>query len=426
MTRRNAWPQDADAAVIDPHPPLRDSNAHADGTSVAAPAPPPPGVRPPSPPRVLVTGGAGFIGTHVVDRLLARGCRVTVLDRLDPQVHGEGATVPRHLDPAADFIRGDVADPDAVGNALDGVSRVVHLAAAVGVGQSMYAPAAYTRDNDLATAVLLEALAPRKADARGGGVKRLVVASSMSVYGEGRYADADGRPVADVARSLDDLQHDRWEPTDDRGRPLTPLPTDEGKPTDTSSVYALNKFVQERMSLMLGAAYGIPTTAFRFFNVYGPRQSLSNPYTGVMAIFAGRLLNGQPPLIYEDGRQRRDFVSVHDIADAVAFTTLNDDAPPGVYNLGSGEAVTVLELAQRLGRVLGRPDLAPQITGDFRLGDIRHCFADITKARRDLGFTPRVSQDDAIAELADWLEGETAEDHVDQAHAELRERGLAV
>ena len=298
---------------------------------------------------------------------------------------------------------------------------MIHLAAAVGVGQSMYAPAAYTRDNDLGTAVLLEALAQRKGD-----IRRLVVASSMSVYGEGRYVDASGRPVTEVSRSLEDLQADRWEPTDDHGRPLVPVPTDEGKPIDTSSVYALNKWVQERMSLMMGAAYGIPTTAFRFFNVYGPRQSLSNPYTGVMAIFAGRLLNGHPPLVFEDGEQQRDFVSVHDIADAVAFHTLDDDAPAGVFNLGSGEAVTVLDLASRLARVLGRSDLEPHITGEFRVGDIRHCFADITRAQQQLGYAPRVSQDDAIAELAGWLEGETADDRVDQAHAELRQRGLAV
>ena len=422
MPNDDDWPQDpgiATLAVTDPerspqpvhrHPAQRrpaGPSANRGGGSIQQ--------------RVLVTGGAGFIGTHVVDRLLARGCRVRVLDRLDPQVHGQGATVPRHLDPAAEFIRCDVADADAVEDALEGVGRVIHLAAAVGVGQSMYAPAAYTRDNDLGTAVLLEALARRKGD-----IRRLVVASSMSIYGEGRYRDAEGRPVPHVTRSLEDLQADRWDPTDQQGRPLVPVPTDEDKPADTSSVYALNKWVQERMSLMMGAAYGIPTTAFRFFNVYGPRQSLSNPYTGVMAIFAGRLLNGHAPLVFEDGKQQRDFVSVHDIADAVAFHTLDDDAATGVFNLGSGEAVTVLGLAARLARVLGRSDLEPRITGEFRVGDIRHCFADITRARQQLGYAPRVSQDDAIAELAGWLEGETADDRVDQAHAELRQRGLTV
>ncbi len=372
-------------------------------------------------PLVLVTGGAGFIGSHVVDRLLAAGRRVRVLDCLDPQVHGKARQKPRHLDAAAEFVRGDVADAEAVEDALEGVTRIIHLAAAVGVGQSMYAPAEYTRCNDLATAVLLEAVARRP-----GQIRRLTVASSMSVYGEGRYRDASGQAVEAVSRRVEDLKADRWEPRGADRQALIALPTDEAKPPEIASVYALGKWVQERMCLMMGDAYGVPTTALRFFNVYGPRQALSNPYTGVMAIFASRILNGKPPLLFEDGLQRRDFVSVHDVADVVSSCTLDDGLPPGTFNIGSGRSVTVRELAEELAAVLGRADLEPRVTGEFRVGDIRHCFADIGKARRELGYEPKVSRQAAIAELAEWLGGETADDRVEEARAELQRRGLAV
>lgn len=384
------------------------------------------------PSHVLVTGGAGFIGSHVVDRLLAAGHRVRVLDCLDPQVHAGGsaggaapsvAPFPGHLDPAAEAVRGDLAEAGVADAALEGVDRVVHLAAAVGVGQSMYEIAGYTRANDLATAQLLEAVVRRRGD-----VKRLTVASSMSVYGEGRYEDADGNPVPPEAtgRRREDLEADRWEPVDAQGRPLVPKPTPEDKPTDCSSVYALGKLVQERMCSIVGDAYGIPTTALRFFNVYGPRQALSNPYTGVIAIFASRLLNGRNPRVFEDGRQRRDFVSVHDVADAVVASATDDALPGGVYNIGSGESVNIRQLAEKLAAVLGRQDLEPELTGNFRVGDIRHCFADASKARRELGYAPKVGLEEGIAELAGWLEDQTAVDRVEAAGRELAERGLTV
>ena len=384
------------------------------------------------PSHVLVTGGAGFIGSHVVDRLLAAGHRVRVLDCLDPQVHAGGsaggaapsvAPFPGHLDPAAEAVRGDLAEAGVADAALEGVDRVVHLAAAVGVGQSMYEIAGYTRANDLATAQLLEAVVRRRGD-----VKRLTVASSMSVYGEGRYEDADGNPVPPEAtgRRREDLEADRWEPVDAQGRPLVPKPTPEDKPTDCSSVYALGKLVQERMCSIVGDAYGIPTTALRFFNVYGPRQALSNPYTGVIAIFASRLLNGRNPRVFEDGRQRRDFVSVHDVADAVVASATDDALPGGVYNIGSGESVNIRQLAEKLAAVLGRQDLEPELTGNFRVGDIRHCFADASKARRELGYAPKVGLEESIAELAGWLEDQTAVDRVEAAGRELAERGLTV
>ena len=385
--------------------------------------PPHPPARPGSAPpqTVLVTGGAGFIGSFVVDRLLAEGHDVRVLDRLDPQIHGEGGQVPEYLNPAADLTVADLEDRDAVRRVLNGVDRVIHLAAAVGVGQSMYEVVHYTRSNELGTAVLLEEMINQTRRPAS-----LVVASSMSIYGEGVYEDAEGRRVTGVQRDAADLQADRWEPLDGEGRPLTALPTPEDKPTDCSSIYALGKHWQERATLITANAYGIPATALRFFNVYGPRQALSNPYTGVMAIFASRLLNGNRPKVFEDGRQQRDFVSVHDVADAVVAASFSEAALPPVLNIGSGQRVTVVELAEKLAAILGRPDLTPEITGTFRLGDIRHCFADVSAAEDALGFRPRVTLEAGVAELAGWLKTQTAADHVDAASAELAARGLTV
>ena len=368
--------------------------------------------------RVLVTGGAGFIGSHVAAALLERGDEVRVLDSLHPQVHGEGGR-PGYLTPEAELVVGDVRDRDCVRKALDGVDEVVHLTARVGVGQSMYEIAEYTSVNAVGTAVLLEALLDHP-------VARLVVASSMSVYGEGLYVDADGAPCASAERTRAQLERGEWEPTGPDGQVLTPVPTPETKPVSLSSVYALNKFDQERLCLLFGAAYHVPTVALRFFNVYGPDQALSNPYTGVLAIFASRLLNGRSPLIFEDGEQRRDFVSVHDVARACALALRADAAAGEVVNVGSGESVSVNEIAARLARILGAEALAPEVTGQYRVGDIRHCFADVTRAKDLLGYEPLVPMDEGMAELASWLEGQVAVDQVDAATAELRDRGLTV
>ena len=371
-----------------------------------------------NPKRVLITGGAGFIGSHLADELLAEGYTVRALDNLSPQVHGEGAGRPDYLDDRVELQVGDVRDPEAVKAALSGVDKVIHLAAAVGVGQSMYEIRHYTETNNLATAVLLEALIDRP-------VSKLLVASSMSIYGEGLYEDADGHHVGDAKRRGEDVRRGQWEPTDADGRPLTPVPTPESKCPDLSSIYALGKFDQERMCLITGEAYGIPTVALRFFNVYGTRQALSNPYTGVLAIFASRLLNDNAPLIYEDGQQQRDFVHVTDLARGSRLALESDDAAGRVFNLGSGEPRTVSEIGQRLAAVMGK-DLEPTITGKCRLGDIRHCFADVSLARRVLGFEPRVDFDDGLRELTDWLATQEADDHVEAAGAELAKRGLTV
>src|SRR4051794_8023463 len=342
---------------------------------------------------ILITGGAGFIGSHLADEMLAAGWRVRALDNLTPQVHETGER-PDYLDADVELVVGDVRDAACVRDALDDVDAVVHLAARVGVGQSMYDIAEYTSVNDAGTATLLQVLLDHP-------VQQLVVASSMSVYGEGLYADADGRVVDAADRTREQLERGEWDPRDEAGRPLSPLPTPEDKPPSLSSIYALGKFDQERMCLLFGSAYRVPVTALRFFNVYGPRQALSNPYTGVLAIFAGRLLNERPPLIYEDGRQRRDFVSVYDVARACR-QSLKRPAPPDgrILNVGSGESVSVLEIADELARVMGRAHISAQVTGKYRVGDIRNCFADIAQAAEAIGYRPAMARAEGMAELA--------------------------
>lgn len=370
------------------------------------------------PERVLITGGAGFIGSHLARQLLRQGHEVRALDRLDPQVH-PARERPGYLDPEVELVEGDVRDPGAVSEALIGIDAVVHLAARVGVGQSMYEIADYCSVNTVGTGVLLEALTERP-------VRRLVVASSMSIYGEGLYCTADGRVAEAAERDRTQLERGEWEPVSPDGRALAPEPTPEGKTPSLSSIYALNKYDQERMCLLFGSSYDVPTTALRFFNVYGPDQALSNPYTGVLAIFGGRLLNGRPPLIFEDGEQRRDFVSVHDVARACALALERDAAAGRAVNVGSGESITVREIAGRLARVTDREDIEAEVTGKYRVGDIRHCFADITAARELLGYEPQIALDDGMAELAEWLEGQTADDRVESAHGELAARGLTL
>jgi dTDP-L-rhamnose 4-epimerase len=367
--------------------------------------------------RILITGGAGFIGSHLADELLERGYGVRALDCLSPQVHGPGFARPTYLDSDVELQIGDVRDREAVRRALRGVDAVFHFAAAVGVGQSMYQIEQYTAINNVGTAVLLESLIERP-------VERLVVASSMSVYGEGSYRLPDGTETVAAERTRAQLQAGAWEPRSQFGLPLTPVPTPERKRPSLSSVYALSKYDQERLCLITGRAYNLPVVALRFFNVYGTRQALGNPYTGVLAIFAARLLNGNPPLIFEDGLQQRDFVSVRDVASACVLALEKPEAAHGVFNVGSGHAATVREVARRMAEVLGKPNIRPEITGKYRMGDIRHCFADISHARKVLGYEPQVPFSRGLAELAEWLRGQVATDRVAQMRAELEARGL--
>jgi dTDP-L-rhamnose 4-epimerase len=368
--------------------------------------------------RILITGGAGFIGSHLSDQLLAAGHEVRVLDSLSAQVHGARRRRPRYLSSGLELLVGDVRDAEVVTRALEGVDRVCHLAAVVGIGHSMYHVDDYASVNSFGTAVLLQALLKRP-------VERLVVASSASIYGEGCLRTNSGVPALGIERTREQLRDKDWEVRDSAGERLIPCPTPETKAPAFSSVYGLSKFDQERVCMMIGRAYQIPTIALRFFNVFGPRQALSNPYAGVLAIFAARLLNGNAPLLFEDGEQRRDFVSVHDAARACRLALESPTIDLAVLNIGSGHAYSVREVAVRLAQALER-DIAPELADKYRVGDVRHCFADVSLAQEILGYAPNVGFDEALAEFVEWLAGERPSDYVSKAHAELISRGLAI
>lgn len=367
---------------------------------------------------VLITGGAGFIGSHLAAELLEEGYHVRVLDSLVSQVHGDSPGRPDYLAKDAELVVGDVRDPDTLEEALSGVDAVYHFVALVGVGQSMYQISEYTSVNNLGTATLLEQLVKRPVD-------KLIVASSMSVYGEGLYLTPDGQPCDQAIRSAAQLKAHQWEMMTPDGVPLHPVATPERKQPSLASVYALSKYDQEQMCLMVGRAYGIPTVALRFFNVYGPHQSLSNPYTGVLAIFGSRLLNDKQPIIFEDGRQLRDFVSVYDIAQACRLALEKESAKDLILNIGSGETVTVASVAERLAKVLGK-QIEPEVSSKYRVGDIRHCFPDISRARAVLGYKPAYTLERGMRELSEWLERQTADDRFNEMRAELTARGLVV
>ena len=367
---------------------------------------------------VLVTGGAGFIGSHLVDALVAGGERVRVIDNLDPLAHPDGEP-PAHLPADVELLVGDVRDRAAVERALEGVDRVFHLGGVVGNGESMVNVRRAVDANCAGTATLLEALLARR-----DRVRRLVVASSMVVYGEGAYECSEHGPLAPPVRSLEQLRRREWEPRCPRcARRLAPAPTSEDRPLHPTSVYGITKRDQEELSLVLGAAYGLEAVALRYLNVYGPRQALGNPYTGVAAIFASRLLAGRRPRVFEDGAQIRDLVHVSDVARATLAAMEAPAAPGHPINVATGRQVTVVELARVIAAALGS-ELEPDVTGEFRAGDIRHCFADTTRARDLLGFEATRTLADGLPELAAWVARQTVEERGDEAVAELRARGL--
>ncbi len=369
---------------------------------------------------VLITGGAGFIGSHLADRLLAEGHAVRALDNLDPQVHAQGDR-PKYLDDEVELQEGDVRDREAVGRALEGIDAVVHFAAAVGVGQSMYEIERYTSINAIGAAVVLEEVLERR-----DAIRKLLVASSMSIYGEGQYRNpvTGESGLAPSLRPEPQLAARQWEVLGEDGTELGPEPTAETKPLRPTSIYAINKRDHEEMFLAIGAAYGIPAVALRFFNVYGERQSLSNPYTGVAAIFASRLLNDRAPLVFEDGNQTRDFVDVRDIARGCSLALSDDGADGRTVNLGTGNPTSIREVGEVIARGLGK-ELEPEVVEEYRAGDIRHCFADPSLAEELLGFRAEIAFERGMADLLEWLEGQEAADSVDAAREALVARGLA-
>lgn len=365
---------------------------------------------------ILVTGGAGFIGGHLVDALIDKGHDVTVVDSLAPQVHPRR---PDYLNRKATYRFGDLRDDGVLKPELADAEIVYHLAAAVGVGQSMYRVHEYVAANTMATAALLQHLVDGE-----NSVRRLVVASSMSIYGEGSYSCDTCGVVHPGLREEEQLRQHRWEPSCPTCHGMvTPIPTPESKPLAPTSIYAITKRDQEEMCLTVGHAYGIPTVALRFFNVFGPRQALSNPYTGVCAIFQSRILNGRPPMIFEDGRQTRDFVSVRDVVQACVLAGERAQAAYHAINVGTGRPTSVTDIAHSLLKIHGK-EMPLQVENAYRAGDIRHCVADISRAGSLLGYEPRVPLEDGLREFVAWSQGQTAEDRVEEAHRELVARGL--
>ncbi|MGD9049953.1 MAG: GDP-mannose 4,6-dehydratase [Anaerolineae bacterium] len=372
--------------------------------------------------KILVTGGGGFIGSFLVDALVEQGNEVRSYDALVPQVHGPEQVAPDYLNPDAEFVKGDVRDREALSKALQGVDVVYHLAAAVGVGQSMYQIQYYTDVNTLGGAVLLDLLANTKHQ-----VRKVLVASSMSIYGEGAYECAGCGLVYPRLRTEAQLKARDWEMKCPHcGRDVRSVPTHEDKPLYPTSIYAITKRDHEEMFISTGLAYGIPAVALRFFNTYGPRQALSNPYTGIAAIFSGRLLNGQPPIIYEDGQQSRDITHVSDIVQGLLLAMDKPEADYQVFNLGTGVPTSVAQVAEMLSQQLTGGRVKSQILNQYRAGDIRHCYADLTKARRLLGFEPKITLQDGMGDLLAWVKEQTAIDRFDQVEKELAAKELVV
>lgn len=366
---------------------------------------------------ILVTGGAGFIGSFLVDKLIEKGHSVRILDNLDQQVHQ--GKMPDYLNKKAEFIRGDMGDPEDLKKALADIEIVFHEAAAVGVGQSMYQIRHYVDVNSLGTANLLDFIVNKKND-----VKKMIVASSMSTYGEGSYECGKCGKVRPSLRPEKQMEKKEFELKCPKcGKITKPMPIDEESRQVCNSIYAITKKDQEDMVLNIGKSYGIPAVALRYFNVYGPRQSLSNPYTGVAAIFLSRIKNDNPPVIYEDGLQTRDFISVHDIAQANISVMEKSAADYEVFNVGTGKPISIKNIAEILARLYGK-DINPEVTNKFRKGDVRHCYADISKIRDKLGWEPKISFEKGMKELIEWSRGAEAEDKFEKAAKELKDKGL--
>jgi len=371
--------------------------------------------------KILVTGGAGFIGSFLVDALIEQGHSVTILDNLEPQVHGPEQKLPDYLNPEAEFVLGDICDRELFKKCLEDVEVVFHEAAGVGVGQSMYQVLKYVKSNSLGIATLLDIVANGEAPK----LKKMIIPSSMSIYGEGAYSCEKCGLVYPAERTAEMLEKHQWDPVcpSCKGK-LEPVPVTEEKPLVPTSVYAVTKRDHEELSLSVGKAYDVSTFALRYFNVYGSRQALTNPYTGVAAIFCGNLLRGATPNIFEDGNQMRDFIHINDIVEANLACLNEEKIKYGVYNVGSGNRISIADLAKLLAKSL-KVDIDPVIVKKFRVGDIRHCFADVSKIEKELGWKPKVKLEDGINELIKWVAGQTPQEQLGDAMKELLEKGLA-
>jgi dTDP-L-rhamnose 4-epimerase len=370
---------------------------------------------------VLITGGAGFIGTHLSRRLLREGCTVTILDNFLPQVHGASGALPADLRGEVELVTGDVRDGALLERALAGKEAVVHLAAETGTGQSMYEVVRYESVNIGGTASLLE----RLVNVPGSGVARVVVASSRAIYGEGKYRCAGHGTVFPEGRTTQDMKAGIFEPRCPHcGTIADMLPTDETAVLHPSSLYGLTKQVQEQMTLMYARTLGISGYALRYQNVYGPGQSLSNPYTGILAIFSSQARRNLPINIFEDGRESRDFVYIDDVVEATWRCIAREQQEVEAYNVGSGAATTVLELAREIVAFFGSSS-ETVVSGDFRSGDIRHNLADLTKVRQALGYEPQWRMKAGLAEFLRWAgEEEPAALRYRESLEEMKKIGL--
>ena len=371
--------------------------------------------------KILVTGGCGFIGSHLIDQLLEKEYDVRILDNLDPQVHGNSPKKPSYIDSRVEFIYGDIRDPNKVKESIKDIEVIYNLAAAVGVGQSMYQIKNYIDVNTHGTANLMDILINTEND-----VKKVIVASSMSIYGEGSYyCEKEDITIFPKLRNNNDLKKHKWELyCPNCHEMLKPIPTAEDKPLYSNSIYAQSKKHQEEITLLIGETYNLPTVALRFFNVYGSRQALSNPYTGVCAIFSGRLLNDKAPIIFEDGKQTRDFISVYDIVQALILSMEKSASNYKYYNVGTGNPISILKIAELLIEMTN-PNVKLIIKNQFRKGDIRHCYSDISKIKRDLNFKPKYTFEKGLESLIPWIKSQTnVKDSLEVALSELDKKGL--
>lgn len=369
--------------------------------------------------RILITGGAGFIGSHTADALLARGYAVRALDILDPQVHGEGRVRPSYLDPRVELLIGDVRNRSDLAHALEGMDAVYHFAAQTGVGQSMYDIHTYCDVNIGGTAMLLDILANSP-----GSVHKVILSSSRAVYGEGACCCSSCGEVHPGARTRDQLEHHEWDLScPGCGGRVNPVPTREDTERTPLSIYAITKQVQEDLVSAFSLSYGMPSVVLRYFNVYGSRQAINNPYTGIGAIFTNRALSGQEIVVYEDGHPGRDFVNVRDVVQANLLALENPAADNGVFNVGSGERLTVQNLAELVRERTGsRVELV--YPGRYRIGDIRDCYADLSRSRSLLAYEPQVPFAAGVDELVAWARGEQLTDRFADAEQQLRARKL--
>jgi len=367
---------------------------------------------------ILVTGGAGFIGSYLVDALISQGNKVRIYDNLEPQVHQ--GQIPDYLNKDAELIQGDVNNREMLDKALTDIDVVFHEAAMVGVGQSMYEIAKYTNANTMGTAVLLDLIVNKHRD----HIRKLIVAASMSEYGEGLYTCQNCGDMKPNLRQEDDMKKGNWDPFCPKcNTPLSPKPTPETTPLQCNSIYAINKRDQEDMTLNIGKAFQIPVVALRYFNVFGPRQSLSNPYTGVAAIFMSRLKANHNPIVFEDGKQSRDFVSVHDIVSANIAVMHDDRANYQIFNVGSGRSISIGDIGNLIINITNSNQIL-EINSKYRKGDIRHCFADISKITKALGWKPQITLEEGLKELIEWSKDKKSEDLFEESQKILKAKGV--